>query len=225
METVLTPPPASATPHRPLSQELSEVLAAEPGQERLTLNAVFQHTEGRGVFFLIIVLCLPFLGPVSVPGASNILGLIMLWLGVRLAAGSGHCLPRFLGERPLPAGFHRALRASIKILRFLEKWVRPRRSIWMRWPATQMVNGCLIGVMAGLLALPVPPVIPLTNMLPGYAILLLALSMMEEDGVLIWVAYAASALTAGYFFVWAQAIVHFTLKYYEPVLNWLRSWL
>jgi hypothetical protein len=66
---------------------------------------------------------------------------------------------------------------------------------------------------------------PLSNMLLAYGIIVLSLSMMEEDGTLIWVAYAATGATAGYFFFWSGAILRPTLKYYEPIRNWVTSWL
>jgi hypothetical protein len=52
--------------------------------------------------------------------------------------------------------------------------------------------------MGLLLAMPFPPLPPLTNALPCYCIILLAASMMEEDGVTIWFAYALSLGTVVY---------------------------
>jgi hypothetical protein len=49
-----------------------------------------------------------------------------------------------------------------------------------------------------LLALPFPPLPPLTNSLPSYSIILLAASMMEEDGLTIWIAYSVSFGTIVY---------------------------
>jgi hypothetical protein len=46
--------------------------------------------------------------------------------------------------------------------------------------------------------LPFPPFPPFTNALPAYSIILLAASMMEEDGVLIWVGYIVSVGTVIY---------------------------
>jgi hypothetical protein len=58
----------------------------------------------------------------------------------------------------------------------------------------------LIALLALLLALPLPsPPFFGSNTLPSYAIILLAFSLMEEDGWMIWAAYLMSAIAIGYF--------------------------
>lgn len=221
------PPSPAETPvhHRPLSVELGELLDGLKPDERLSLNDVFLRTGGRGLFLFIILLCLPFVTPVSIPGVSNVFGVILGLLGLRMAFGLPPCLPPFIGARPLPPGFQKVLRASTKVVRFLERWARPRKDKWLSRPAAHLVNGLLIALMAFCLALPLPPLVPFTNTLPAYAILFLALSIMEEDGVLIWVAYALAAATCGYFYFLTDLVVLLVTKYSEPVLNWLKSWL
>jgi len=81
----------------------------------------------------------------------------------------------------------------------------------------------VLGLMAFCLAQPLP--IPLTNMLPAYAILLVALSMMEEDGAMIWAGYAVAVGTLAYFYAWADVIVLLAHEYCAPVLRWFQHWL
>ena len=65
--------------------------------------------------------------------------------------------------------------------------------------SARFANAMLMVVMACLLALPFPsPPFFFTNSLPCYAIILLAASMMEEDGVTIWIAYAVALGTIIY---------------------------
>ena len=59
------------------------------------------------------------------------------------------------------------------------------------------VNAGLIALMALLLALPIP--LPFSNPLPASAVILLAASMMEEDGVLIWFGYGLAAGSVSFF--------------------------
>ena len=214
-----------AGPRRGLAEELAELAAAGLADGSLTLNRVFRDTEGRGLYLFMVMLCLPFVTPITLPGFSNVFGVVLLLLAVRITVGMPPLLPAFMGDRPLPAAFPKVLRASGRVVRFLERWVRPRHSPWLRWPVVRSLNGFVIAWMAALLALPVPPVVPLSNTLPGYAILILSLSMMEEDGRLIWVGYLVSAFTVGYFVVWADVVVSLAVKYYEPVLHWLHRWL
>jgi len=63
-------------------------------------------------------------------------------------------------------------------------------------------------LMALLLALPFPPLPPLTNSLPSYALILIAVSMMEEDGILIWIGYGVAAGTILYLGSIAAALEH-----------------
>jgi len=53
--------------------------------------------------------------------------------------------------------------------------------------APRSVQCPVMTLQAFLLALPFPPLPPFTNSLPCYALILIAASMMEEDGILIWI--------------------------------------
>lgn len=182
-----------------LSQELARLVEQAPEGELLTLNRLLKDTGGRGLFLVVILLSLPFITPIPLPGVSTVLGLVIGVLAVRLAMGLPPRLPQSLGERSLEGGFTRkVVSASVKMLSVIEKLAKPRRSIWLAWPAVRFANALLVALMAFLLMLPFPPFPPFTNSLPAYSIILLAASMMEEDGILIWVGYAVSVGTAVY---------------------------
>ena len=70
-----------------------------------------------------------------------------------------------------------------------------------------------------LLAFPLP--IPLTNTLPGYAIMLLAASMMEGDGILVWHGDVVAAGTTVYFAFWAKAAASMLNRHFEQLMNLL----
>src|SRR5450759_789945 len=63
--------------NQPLSQSLAEILR-EDSAAGLTLNRLLERTQGRGLFLVIILLCLPFIVPVSLPGLSTLMGSIIL---------------------------------------------------------------------------------------------------------------------------------------------------
>ena len=175
----------------------------------ITLNQLMERTEGKGIFLVMVLLCLPFAVPFSIPGLSPLFGTIIIILSLRLALALPPRLPRFLGEKCLPHNMEdRVVRSSVKVLRFIERATRPRAGEWMLWPAARIGNCLLVAFMAFLLALPLPPFPPLTNTCPGYAIIFLAVAMMEEDGVLIWVGYAVSLGTSLYFLFMGRYIVH-----------------
>ena len=84
---------------------------------------------------------------------------------------------------------------------------RPRQTRWLTTRGARLVNGLILAFLGILLAMPFPPLPPLTNTLPCYSIILLSTAMMEEDGVLVWVAYAVTLGTAIYLALVAGAIV------------------
>jgi hypothetical protein len=212
--------------HPPLSEDIRQVLTNAPGALPMTLNELMQRTHGRGIFLVIILLSLPFIAPIGLAGLSNVLGCVIMLLALRLALGLPPRLPRFMGDRPLPTQrLEKIAKGSVKFLQVIEKWVRPRQTQWMTWTSARRGNALLLAFMAFLLALPIPPLILFSNTLPSYAIILLAASMMEEDGVLIWFGYAMSLATVIYLAVVADAIVRFFAKHFDRILHFFQSWL
>ncbi len=216
-----SPQPAG---HEPLSRRLAGALGGL-STGPLTLNDLLRCTASSGVYLLIILLCLPFVIPVSIPGLSSVMGAIVAVLALRAAAGRPPSLPGFLGERPLPAklrGF--LLVRGVRFLEFLERFVRPRQSRWLAWPAVRLFNCACLALLAVLLALPLPaPPFFLTNSIPSYAIILLAAAMMEEDGVLLWFGYLAVALNLIFFSLIGGAIWQVLLKLWESFSHALAS--
>lgn len=186
--------------HEPLSQSLSRMLESKEDTGGITLNQLLERTQGRGLYLVIVLLSLPFIVPLGLPGVSTVLGLSIAWLSLKLALGhQTPRLPAFLGDRPLSPSVQRKVMAgSVKFLRLVERLVKPRRTPWMTTRPARFVNALLMTFMGLLLAMPFPPFPPLTNSLPCYSIILIAASMMEEDGVTIWVAYAVSIATTIY---------------------------
>src|SRR5689334_2320242 len=136
---------AHSTPaHEPLSQSLAKILKEPSVSGSVTMNELLVRTEGRGLYLLMILLCIPFVPLISPPGLSGLLGGIVMILSLFLAAETKPQLPRFLGARPLPpglredllrfldppagapraAGFKQKLiSGGVKFLRFIERWI------------------------------------------------------------------------------------------------------
>ena len=103
----------------------------------------------------------------------------------------------------------------MKFLRFVEKLIKPRKTRWLAAPWAVSANALLMTYLGCLLALPFPPLPPFTNSLPAYSLILVAVSTMEEDGVMIWVGYAATIATTIYLFFVAEGLQFIFVKAYH----------
>jgi hypothetical protein len=186
-------------PARELSVELAE-LHARAGDRAVPLREVIFVLRNRAYLLLIILLALPFIQPVPLPGLSTPFGLAIVLIALRLSLGQRPWLPKRIQRAKLPAGFFgKVLTFTAKLLRYLESILRPR------WPAitgTALINqlhAIVIFTSASILLLPLP--IPLSNLLPAWAIFLIASGLLERDGLFIILGYVAFVIGALYFFL------------------------
>ncbi|HVS53061.1 MAG TPA: exopolysaccharide biosynthesis protein [Opitutaceae bacterium] len=205
-------PEAAAAAAQPLASGRS--LAAELAQfeERVAdssvrLGELIAALANRAYELLLMLLVLPFLVPVSVPGMSTPLGLLVAAIALPLALGRLPWLPRWLRDTRLPPGFLRkVLVATRGSVRLLERVLRPS---WPAVTAGRWLTGAhraMIFALGLVLALPLP--LPLTNTFPGWGIFLLAAGLMERDGRAVLAGYAMVLATAAWFFVVGAAIHH-----------------
>jgi len=187
-----------AAPRRALLSEQLEDLRRRFSDSPATLRDVIEVLEGRAYTMLLIVLALPFSPPASVPGSSTPLGLIIAAVAAQLAFGRLPWLPARMLRWRLPAAFFtRLIPLTARIVRALEKVLHPRWPAWTDAGALRAAHLLTITFAALLLALPL--LIPFTNMLPGWAILLLACGLLERDGLFVLVGYVVFAATLAYF--------------------------
>ena len=177
-----------------LSDELESLLALEPGRP-LALRRIVEHLHFRGLPSVIVLLCVPFLFPVAIPGLSIPFGLAIALCGLRLGIGHGLWMPEFLLRREVsPEFLNKLVGGAVKFYRRVEKLVRPRMHFLQRWPGMLNLLGFMIMTGGILLSLPIPPPFPLTNTIPGLAVIFMALGIMERDGVCILVGYGFALL-------------------------------
>lgn len=182
--TSIPPPAPSAKPEpaRPphFSEEVDGLIAAF-AERAVCLRDVLEVMHSRGYTVLLILLAAPFCTPLPMPGLSGPFGLVIAFIGLRLALGQKPWLPARLLDTQLPPKFFpRFLAATQRFLRWLERFLKPRLGDLVRWPIARRVMGAMICVCGLLMTLPLP--IPFSNGLPAMAVLLLAAAMLEEDG-------------------------------------------
>lgn len=190
-----TPDPEGEAEEPRLSELLGQLMQGKDGL--LSLQQVVDRTGGRGSYLLLVFLCLPFTTPIPLPGVSTVFGIVIGWIALAGSGTRGLCLPGWLGRRSLSVERQKlVLQASRRLVGWIEKVVRPRRSQWLAGAVSRRAHGLLLAFLASLLLLPLP--VPFTNSLPGYGIILTSTCLMERDGRMIFVAYLVSLLATVY---------------------------
>jgi len=169
-----------------LAPTTAELLAAFPRifeESRIRLREILQVLGERGLASALLILALPQMLPLPL-GVSNLLAIPMALVAFQMALGRHSLwLPRWLLDRPVPR--ERVVQAShrmVPLLRRLELLIKPRLPVLF---SPLGVHGTGIGI--ALVALVSLAPLPLTGWLPGFAILVMALGIMERDGLLVLV--------------------------------------
>jgi hypothetical protein len=181
-----------------ISDALRRLLREANGRP-LMIREMVEILHGRGLQFVVILLCLPFLAPVTIPGVSIPFGLAIALCGLRIAFGHKPWLPGFvLNRRVSYAVLEKMVHFGCRIYEKVEKVVRPRFGFLLAGPGMGMLIGLAIALSGIFLSLPIPPPFPLTNTIPGFAIIFLSLGLMERDGGLILCGYGLTLVAAIY---------------------------
>ncbi len=160
----------------------------------LTLKELTKELGLSGAAFFSLILTLPFLLWIAFPGLSLIFGALLLVNGVRIALKKGVWIPRFLCKRRFSgARLAHTLMIASRWLQGMERVVRPRFE-WMQGNLfVRLLTGIAIALSGLFLALPLPPG---TNFLPALGVAILALGLLEDDGLFTLIGYALFLLNS-----------------------------
>jgi len=204
-------------PPRKLSEELAD-LRARLGAKPMTLREVIHSLRGRAYTLLVILLALPFITPIPLPGLSTPFGLAIAFIALRLALGQRPWLPMKLQRKQLPAGFFdRVFAVAGKVIALLETFLRPRLALISAPGAMLQLHALFILISALVLLLPLP--IPFSNSFPAWTILLLGAGMLERDGLFILLGYLVFVLGVFYFILLGEATQHMI----NAIARWIRG--
>ena len=185
------PYPDEKTSHS--MQRMIEALPAEQVTVDLVLSMLRRRSFG-GLFLLLAALSL-------VPGLSFFAGLAMLLPGFQMAVGlPSPSLPRIIGDIEIPAERLKSVTGQlVPWLQKMERYVKPR---WLAMTKVPMPN--LLGLLIAALSLVIMLPLPFSNLPPAVAVFILALALLEKDGMMILsgLVMSAVALTIGLFVVY-----------------------
>lgn len=186
-------------------------LAQDTTRERVSIGDLLGALGDRALGALLFVFAFPNVLPMP-PGTSTLLGTPLLFLAVQLLLGRRPWLPAVVAQRSMTRGdFSSLVTRIVPWLSRAERLLRPRLSGLARRPMEYGI-GLVCLVLAVVLVLP----IPLGNIFPGIAISLLALGILERDG--LWVlgglvmSVFSMAVVSGVLYGMGQAVIYFVTR-------------
>ncbi|MBN9376843.1 MAG: exopolysaccharide biosynthesis protein [Chlamydiales bacterium] len=164
----------------------------------LTIQQILEVLSGKGYAALLIVLSFPFCFPIQIPGFSTPFGLLLAFLGLRIAFAKKPWWPQWILNKKIKSEFiAKLVQKTIKLVLYMHKFVHPRLLFLTESPFFHRLNGILVFILAIFLALPLP--IPMTNLLTALPLLCMGLGLMEEDGLFILLSYILGFIGISFF--------------------------
>jgi hypothetical protein len=170
---------ARAEQDQPISRRLT-TLAQDAEGATVTLDWILGslHERAFGLFLLVLALpcCIPFLY-----GIPQIVALPLMFVATQIAAGrTSPWLPARLGARTVTQDSLAKLAERARPwLEKIEALSRPRLTALTRPPLDRLIGIALVIFSASIL---VP--LPGTNTVPGFAVVIIAMGLLQRDGLL-----------------------------------------
>jgi hypothetical protein len=178
-------PSPAADSYVPTSVVLKRLLETAP-DSHVTLGWLMASLQERS--FGIVMLLMALVG--LAPGVSVVAGPLLAIVAIQMILDRrAPLIPRMIASRRLATHrFARLVTRLIPMLVLLESVTHPR------WPTPFHITKRTVGVVVLLVTLLLLVPIPLSNVPPALAIMLLSLAYLERDGVLLAVALLAALI-------------------------------
>jgi len=177
-----------------LKEGMEVLLEKSQRQEAVAIREILEILSGNGRVLILIFLSLPFCQPLQIPGLSIPFGLAVTFIGLRMAFGKHVWLPKNILLKNVPSvTVQKIAQKGLKLIKKLTPFIHSRFNWLCEHEIMQVCNSLLLAILGVILALPLP--IPLTNLSAGWAIFLISIGLLENDGVFILVGYFIALLT------------------------------
>jgi hypothetical protein len=168
----------SATEPAGVSDELERWLQSDGKKTVAGLIDVFEEKSFAILF--IVLLAVPAL-PLPTGGATHVFEVIAMLTALQLIVGRKKImLPRRLRERDIGGS---GLTRLVRIIRWLERFSRPRLRFFFDWRLSHVVFGLL--VLAGSLAAFLAPPFSGLDTLPALGVVFISLGFLLEDAAFV----------------------------------------
>jgi hypothetical protein len=192
--------------------------AEQSRTQPLTLGEALDSLVEAAYAFITLILVLPFLQPIPLGPLTVVGGLTFAALGWQLWCGhESPVLPQKIRAVVMSEKNWRILvKVCLKVVSFCRKFTRPRYIQLVKNRRGQKIGGFILLSAGLLMAIPLPG-LPLNNFLPGLAILFYCFGELEEDGLMILIAFVWLIISVVYFALFFYGLEHlgaFALSHY-----------
>jgi len=168
------------------SQILREILTKNPTVKNFTVKRIVESIGDTAFGTSLMFFSIP--GMLPIPGISTLVVIPTGTIAGQMIAGKKQIrLPKFILKRTVPRrSLAVAIHTILPILEKAEKVSKPRWQ-WASHPAAQRILGLFIFVLALAIAFPIPGF----NMPQAISIFIIALGLVEKDGLTILIGVIA----------------------------------
>ncbi len=161
---------------------IAEIIESCVEDGTVTVGEFLGKMGHRALVIAILVFALSAVVAGVVPGFSTLVALPVIFIALQIIIGRRTiCLPEKIRSKHIsPRLIRGALYKTIPTLLWMEKFLRPR-AVWLTSGIFERIIAFFIMILAVILSLPIPA----GNFLPSITIALLALALLERDGVLL----------------------------------------
>ncbi len=167
------------------------LLLKKAKQGPISVHDFLTTLSGRGRILLLSILSLGF---AQIPGVAIVLGLFMVYLGIRIALGRNFIwMPQFILRRKIGSFLLiKVIKNVLRMLKFMKRWTRPRYEWATQKSSTRVLNGIAIALIG--LSLANAPPIPFVDLIANASIFFIAIGLLNEDGVYIILGYVGALI-------------------------------
>lgn len=165
----------------------------------ISLGELLEMIGEQGLLLFCIILTLPFMLPVSIPGVSTVFGAVIILIGIGITLNRIPWIPERLMKRTIEdKQLLPVLEKGIELFGKVESFMKPRLTVLSEGAMMNTING-LVLTFAGVLLIFPFGLIPFSNTLPALAILFLSVGIAQRDGLFILFGYIMTVATVIYF--------------------------
>jgi hypothetical protein len=196
-----------------------EGFAANSKTSPLPLGKALDTLDQAAYALIALILVLPFLQPFPLGPLTVLGGITFATLGWQMWRGhESPVLPDKIRNIEMTHKTWATLvKICLKVVRFCRLFTRPRRTHLVAGRKGQKIGGIVLMSAGLLMAIPFG-VLPFNNMLPGLAVLFFCIGELEDDGLMVIIAFGWLIVTIIYF-----ALFFFGLYYLgNEVFNYFK---